>query len=94
MDKFQTKVDDVTNIVKENLRLLEKRQVTCEDLVASSENLSDLSKQFSRVSKENKWRIWWKNNLRKIQLISLFLGIIIILIILLIVLMTIIYRHQ
>jgi len=78
MKKFQNDIDDVTKTLKENLHLLETRHVVCGDLVTKAENLKDISEQFSRHSKENKWRIWWKNNFRSIQLaLVIFIGIII-----------------
>jgi hypothetical protein len=82
MEKFQNDIDDVTKIVREKLSLLEKRDCIYGDLLIAAENLNDTSKQFSRLSKENKWRIWWKNNFRSIQLLSIFISIIILILLL------------
>lgn len=93
MKKAQNEVDDITKIVKENLRLLEKRQITCEDLLTSSENLRDKSQQFSRTSEETKWRHWWKKYIQKSQIIFLIVFGLIILLLLLIGFIKLIYIH-
>jgi lysylphosphatidylglycerol synthetase-like protein (DUF2156 family) len=76
MEKFQNSVDDITKALKENLHLLETRHVVCQDPVNKDENLNDTCEKFSRLAKENKWRIWWKTNIRSIQLAFSFIGII------------------
>jgi hypothetical protein len=75
MEKFQNDIDNVTKIVKENLYLLEKRPCACEELIIAAENLNDKSKECSRISKENKWRIWWNNNFQYIQLAFIYISI-------------------
>jgi hypothetical protein len=73
MEKFQNSVDDVRKALKE----IETRHVVCQDPVNNAENLNDTCEKCSRLAKENKWQIWWKSNIRSIQLAFSFIGIII-----------------
>jgi len=68
MEKLHSKISDVKNIAKENLHLIQNRQHDLIKLETAAGNLNQTSRQFACVSKENKWRMWWKNNLRRVQL--------------------------
>jgi hypothetical protein len=68
IEKLHSKISDVTNLAKENLHLIQNRQHDLIKLETAAGNLNQISRQFACVSKENKWRIWWKNNLRSVLL--------------------------
>jgi len=68
IEKLHSTISDVTNLAKENLHLIQKRQHDLVKLETAAANLNQTSRQFACVSKENKWRIWWRNNLRNVLL--------------------------
>lgn len=91
MDKLQDEIDDVTKVMNEHARLLEKRYDTSQELILAAEILNDRSRQFSLSTKGNNQRMTWKSKTRTNRLI-LSLTIIFIVIIL-IVFMAIISRN-
>jgi hypothetical protein len=81
--KLQDVVTDLESIAKQNINLLKDRQSNLEELSKAADNLNDTSKIFHRVSEENKWRLWRKNNSRSIKMAFVLFGVIIILFLLL-----------
>lgn len=81
MESLQNEINTATQVLKENLQLIEKRYDTSQELLTAVEILNNRSEQFSLLNKDPKSRLTWKFNTRPNPFLILLIFIVAILLI-------------
>ncbi|UJR22721.1 hypothetical protein I4U23_025755 [Adineta vaga] len=81
IQQLQGQVDEVTDVMKNNLRLELERGGKLDDLEAKSDILNEGSRQFAIRSQKLKKKFWWKN-VKMWILVCVVIAVIVIIIIL------------
>jgi len=80
IEQLQGKVDEVTDVMRDNIRLGLERGGKLDDLEAKSDMLNEHSRQFQVTAKKVKNKFWWKNVKMWILIIIIVLIIILVIV--------------
>lgn len=77
IQRIQHQINDVRNTLVQNYQSIEMRQQNLKDLTVAAETLEESTKVFKQTSEDNKLRLYWINNFRKILFVFILISIIV-----------------